>query len=80
MDAEFDDEDEASDMAETLKQKGFTEVEVMVDIATADETARAMAFTPFPVLGRVTGRDAKIEWQGQPVAAAPDAPGTGAVL
>jgi hypothetical protein len=53
MDEEFEDSEEAEAMAATLRERGFTDAAVYIDSNTADQTARAMAFTPVPVLGKV---------------------------
>jgi N-acetylmuramic acid 6-phosphate (MurNAc-6-P) etherase len=52
MDEEFDDEDEADRTAAQLRARGFTDVEVVIGLAAADETARAMVAVPLPVAGR----------------------------
>lgn len=50
--ADFDAEEDARDRADMLRKRGITGVQVLVDLDTADETARAMAFT-IPVRGTV---------------------------
>lgn len=58
----FDDLEDAECLATDLRGHGCTCVEILIDVATADQTARAMAFTPRPL--KVAGAAGYGAWHG----------------